>query len=165
MKCKKKSGKANTINERKWKKSCLCSLISWLAWEALQMSENNSWRNRCTDLYWCLRLMLRSRCHCGPHSATEVKSFLLWSSSAYFCGLSFISTCFRCSQTAIWYDIESLHWFRHIQANNTNIHIRYQYIGHGTHRTHICANKTNVSDSMKANYHQDGLGVLPHQVK
>lgn len=48
--------------------------------------------NRCTDLYWCLRLMLTLSFRCGRwHSATEVYThtntyifFLWWSFSAYF---------------------------------------------------------------------------------
>lgn len=40
-------------------------------------------------MYWCLRLMLRtSKLLLRLDSATEV-DFLLWSFSAYFCGLSF----------------------------------------------------------------------------
>lgn len=138
-----------------------------------QMNKNNSWRNRCTDLYWCLRLMLTSPFHCGRWHIVQLKYtihttytphpyiFFMMVFLSIFCGFSFNSTCaftrsfiqhspVRTQSIDGWID-KCIHirWSDgvHIDiTNNTHICERFAHIRnqYEIHCTHIFTNKINV---------------------
>lgn len=69
---KKIGWNAQKKNRKRWMEEKLLvffNICNFCEKEKHQMSENNSWKNRCTDLYWCLRLMLSS---CATAIATAM---------------------------------------------------------------------------------------------